>query len=145
MPLETRAEQASNITRVRSRSDDNIPNVTVEESQYPVRNRQRRRTSNTEGPYQGRGYRSRFLTAGDRNQEYLQEGLPDVAREYLRTIGAFHGDRICEKEGCNKEMMLKVNYISIVLPTSFTATIKELQLSIRIFIAEKLNLISSFQ
>lgn len=85
MPVETRAERENNSisigTRVRARSEANAADATMNEGQYPARRRRRRRTSDIAGPYQARGYRTRHLTAGDRNQEYLQEGVPEVARE----------------------------------------------------------------
>lgn len=43
--------------------------------------RRRNRSQPRESGYQARGYRTRHLTAGDSNQMYLQEGVPEVARE----------------------------------------------------------------
>ncbi|KAI9329214.1 hypothetical protein BD770DRAFT_432718, partial [Pilaira anomala] len=86
-------------TRQRANRGENL------ENNFPVRSRTTR-PPNEPSAYRGRGYRNRHLPAGDRNQEYLQEGIPVVAREYLREIGAFNETRICEKEGRGKEMAI---------------------------------------
>lgn len=100
MPVETRntrtrdrTEQVNDRLRSRRRVDSNV-NINEhettssnndnnsEEDSFPTR-RRRNRSQPRETGYQARGYRTRHLSAGDRNQMYLQEGIPEVAREYV--------------------------------------------------------------
>lgn len=61
------------VTRQRTNTNDN------QENDFPVRSRI---TRPPREPSASRGgYRTRHLPAGNRNQEYLQESEPDVARE----------------------------------------------------------------
>lgn len=96
MPVETRNtrardrnEQDNNRLRSRRRveSNDNVNEhveANNEEEEEGFRTRRRRnRSQPRETGYQARGYRTRYLSAGDRNQTYLQEGIPEVAREYV--------------------------------------------------------------
>ena len=64
------------VTRQRTNTNDN------QENDFPVRSRITR-APREPSANRGRGYRTRYLPAGDRNQEYLQEGVTVVARELV--------------------------------------------------------------